>query len=79
MIDRSYHSDAEFDEFDSRRHKKQWERFEHQVFRLNEGCEGKGCIYRVLYLGRHGEGFHNVAEEFYGTDAWDVCLASQLS
>lgn len=23
-------------------------------------------------MGRHGEGYHNVAEAFYGTPAWDV-------
>jgi hypothetical protein len=26
----------------------------------------------VLFLGRHGEGVHNVAEKRYGTKAWDV-------
>lgn len=34
--------------------------------------------YKVLYLGRHGEGFHNVAESWYGTDAWDVRPPSPL-
>jgi broad specificity phosphatase PhoE len=28
-------------------------------------------------MGRHGEGFHNVAEAFYGTEAWD-CYWSKL-
>ena len=28
--------------------------------------------YKVLFLGRHGEGVHNVAERRYGTKAWDV-------
>ena len=28
--------------------------------------------YKVLYLGRHGEGYHNVAESYYGTPAWNV-------
>ncbi|KAJ5290284.1 uncharacterized protein N7443_010537 [Penicillium atrosanguineum] len=27
--------------------------------------------YKVLFLGRHGEGVHNVAERRYGTQAWD--------
>lgn len=31
----------------------------------------KGVTYKVLYMGRHGEGDHNVAESFYGTKAWD--------
>jgi hypothetical protein len=25
----------------------------------------------VLFLARHGEGYHNTAETFYGTSAWD--------
>jgi hypothetical protein len=33
---------------------------------------GPDVQYKVLYMGRHGEGFHNVAESWYGTDAWDV-------
>jgi len=28
--------------------------------------------YHLLGLGRHGEGWHNVAEAKYGTKAWDV-------
>jgi broad specificity phosphatase PhoE len=28
----------------------------------------------VLFLGRHGQGWHNVAEAKYGTKAWDVCF-----
>lgn len=31
-----------------------------------------GTSYKVLFLGRHGDGDHNVAEAFYGTAAWDV-------
>lgn len=27
---------------------------------------------KVLFLGRHGQGWHNVAEAKYGTHAWDV-------
>lgn len=32
--------------------------------------------YRLLFLGRHGEGYHNVAEDEYGTEAWDVRFPS---
>ena len=31
-----------------------------------------GVSFRVIFLGRHGEGYHNVAESQYGTAAWDV-------
>ncbi|KAG1735029.1 histidine phosphatase superfamily [Suillus lakei] len=27
--------------------------------------------YKVFFVGRHGEGFHNVAEAKYGTEAWN--------
>ena len=26
----------------------------------------------LMSQGRHGEGTHNVAEDYYGTPAWDV-------
>lgn len=38
---------------------------------MNEQAE-PNVAYKVLYLGRHGEGFHNVAQSWYGDDAWDV-------
>jgi hypothetical protein len=31
----------------------------------------------VLFLARHGEGYHNTAEEFYGTSAWDCYWSLQ--
>lgn len=67
LIPRRYDSDAEFDP-DSQ--KSQWERFEHQLTKLNEDS-GSSTSYRLLFLGRHGEGDHNVAERKYGTKAWD--------
>lgn len=27
--------------------------------------------YKLFYLARHGEGYHNVGEAKYGTDKWD--------
>ncbi|MCJ1430630.1 hypothetical protein MMC29_008548 [Sticta canariensis] len=73
LIDRAYDTDAEFDPGNK---KTQWQRFEHQVLRLN--CQsGKHVQYKLLYMGRHGEGYHNVAEAFYGTPAWD-CYWSEL-
>jgi hypothetical protein len=35
-------------------------------------CSRTNIRYKLLYVGRHGEGYHNVAEDFYGTPAWDV-------
>lgn len=33
--------------------------------------------YKVLFLGRHGEGWHNVAESYYGTPAWNCYWAEK--
>lgn len=49
----------------------QWQRFEREVIRLQKEAK-KGTVYKVLYLGRHGQGVHNVAEKKYGTAEWDV-------
>lgn len=34
-------------------------------------------VYKVLFLGRHGEGYHNAAQNFYGTPAWN-CYWAEL-
>ncbi|KAF2215756.1 hypothetical protein CERZMDRAFT_34997 [Cercospora zeae-maydis SCOH1-5] len=47
-----------------------WQRFMRYVHYL-QATTGEHITYKVLYLGRHGEGFHNVAEAYYGTKAWD--------
>ncbi len=49
----------------------QWQRFEREVIRLQKEAKS-GTVYKVLYLGRHGQGVHNVAEKKYGTAEWDV-------
>jgi len=70
LISRTYDTD---EEYDPNHRTTQWQRFEHQVFRLSRQS-GRNVRYKVLYMGRHGEGLHNVAESFYGTPAWDVGL-----
>lgn len=47
----------------------QWRRFDAHIQRLNTSETKK---LKVLFLGRHGEGIHNVAERKYGTKKWDV-------
>ncbi|KIO23881.1 hypothetical protein M407DRAFT_77591, partial [Tulasnella calospora MUT 4182] len=47
-----------------------WTKFKATVKKLNDEA-GPSCSYKVVFLGRHGEGYHNVAEAFYGTKAWD--------
>jgi len=73
LIDQVYDTDAEFDPNHT---KTQWERFENKVAKLNHES-GNRVQYKVLYMGRHGEGYHNVAESFYGTEAWDCYWSLQ--
>ncbi|POS85555.1 hypothetical protein EPUL_003842, partial [Erysiphe pulchra] len=73
LIERSYESDASFDP-DLKM--TQWQRFEAEIFHLNSLDKPK-TQYKVLYMGRHGEGYHNVAEAFYGTKAWDCYWSLQ--
>lgn len=49
----------------------QWQRFTQIVNSLNANA-GLDTVYKVLFMGRHGEGFHNAAESFFGTGAWNV-------
>ncbi|KAI9735884.1 MAG: hypothetical protein M1834_001349 [Cirrosporium novae-zelandiae] len=67
LINQTYDTDARFDPYHD---KTPWQRFEHKVKVLNQEC-GKNTQYKVLYMGRHGQGLHNVAEDYYGTEAWD--------
>lgn len=64
-------------EFDPERKKTQWERFEYKIQELNRKAPAD-TEFKLLYLGRHGQGYHNVAEAFYGTEAWEVGLLSFL-
>lgn len=53
----------------------QWQRFGQFIKHLNRQAAQEapeGSRYVVLYMGRHGEGCHNVAERLYGTEEWDV-------
>ncbi|RMZ73855.1 phosphoglycerate mutase [Pyrenophora seminiperda CCB06] len=72
LVSRSYPTDSEEQE-----QEQQWKRFEKYVRSLEEGKQA-GESYKVLFLGRHGEGWHNVAEAKYGTEAWD-CYYSALN
>ncbi|KAJ5609017.1 hypothetical protein N7528_009584 [Penicillium herquei] len=48
----------------------QWQKFTQEIQELN-ALGGESVCYKVLFLGRHGEGVHNVAEARYGTKLWD--------
>ncbi|CAF3653967.1 unnamed protein product [Fusarium graminearum] len=52
-------------------YKTQWERFEQYVKHLNRNASRDRTRYKVLVMGRHGEGYHNAAEAYYGKAAWN--------
>ena len=69
LIDRSYETDDQSGN-DPSKQSTQWQRFETYLRHLNADAS-PGTHYKLIIAGRHGQGFHNVAEDFYGTKAWD--------
>lgn len=53
--------------------KTQWQRFENQIASMN-AASSSDERYALVFIGRHGEGYHNVAESYYGTPAWNVSM-----
>jgi len=49
----------------------QWQKFETWLNETNEKAP-PNTVYKLMYMGRHGQGEHNVAEAKYGTIRWDV-------
>ncbi|GJJ10384.1 hypothetical protein Clacol_004610 [Clathrus columnatus] len=47
-----------------------WENLKRRIFELNGAGAESSTTYRVLFIGRHGEGYHNRALETYGREAW---------
>lgn len=65
LVDRRYPSDHATTSSST-----DWQRFARYMHYL-QSTSGPTTKYKVLYFGRHGEGYHNVAEAYYGTQAWD--------
>ena len=55
----------------------QWQQYRELVESLNANAP-LNTVYKVLFMGRHGEGYHNAAESYYGTPAWN-CYWSELT
>ncbi|KAF8340817.1 histidine phosphatase superfamily [Amanita rubescens] len=47
-----------------------WRTLHADLVNLNSNAE-PGTSYKLFFLGRHGQGFHNLAEQKYGSKAWD--------
>ena len=65
LINQTYSPDAKNDT-----KKSQWQLFTAEVSRLQRQAP-KNVHYKVLFMGRHGEGYHNAAESYFGTPAWN--------
>ncbi|GAA5957460.1 hypothetical protein JCM3765_001150 [Sporobolomyces pararoseus] len=50
--------------------KERWSRFQTEIDRLNEESD-KHTAYKVFFVARHGQGWHNVAESKYGSEEWN--------
>ncbi|KAL1306177.1 hypothetical protein AAFC00_004279 [Neodothiora populina] len=55
----------------------QWQRFDRLLVNLNQQA-ASNVTYKLLFIGRHGEGYHNAAQIGYGTPAWN-CYWSELN
>ena len=74
LIPRSYDTDLVHEEPAT----SQWQRFANNLSNMNREARGTATTYKVLFLARHGQGDHNVAEKYYGTRAWDVRSTSAI-
>ena len=64
LLNRTYPDEASY------RHRTQWQRFAKQVAKLQHEAS-RNVDFKVLFLGRHGEGYHNAAEAYFGSPAWN--------
>ncbi|KAF9698771.1 hypothetical protein EKO04_003334 [Ascochyta lentis] len=71
LINRTYPTDPKTPDT---KYATQWQRLGKYIKSLNKE---KKTRYALLFLGRHGEGFHNAAETYFGTPAWN-CYWSEL-
>ncbi|KAH8919919.1 phosphoglycerate mutase-like protein [Atractiella rhizophila] len=73
LINRSYPTDI----LDPFKLLTQWQKFNLFLTALNTKhlisgwITGENVRYKLFFMARHGEGYHNVAESYYGTPAWD--------
>ena len=56
-----------------------WNSLKHKITEMNkiEVMRGSGTRYKVVFFGRHGQGYHNAAERFYGMHDWECYWAMQ--
>ncbi|KAL4916252.1 histidine phosphatase superfamily [Aspergillus aurantiobrunneus] len=76
LIDRTYDADTKAAKHPDPADKNltQWQRFHRQLEYLNENAP-EHVSYKLFFMGRHGEGWHNAAEDYFGTPAWNCYWA----
>ncbi|KWU45332.1 phosphoglycerate mutase-like protein [Rhodotorula sp. JG-1b] len=50
--------------------RERWTNLRKDLTRLNDESDDD-TLFKVLFLGRHGQGWHNVAEQRYGSPEWN--------
>jgi broad specificity phosphatase PhoE len=73
LINRTYPSDSSCPDG---KQSTQWQRLAHYISTLNKKAP-RNERYTLFFMGRHGEGYHNAAESYFGTPAWN-CYWSEL-
>lgn len=53
-----------------------WQRFDAYLRGLNRHS-ARNVDYKLLFIGRHSEGYHNAEESYAGTPAWNCYFAEQ--
>lgn len=71
LIERTYDIDRAGIEAEEKDNEKLWKRFSDYVMHLNWQSPDS-TAYKVLYITRHGQGYHNTFEAEVGHDAWNV-------
>lgn len=64
-----YHPNSSFGLIDNIS-KARWINFQSKITKL-VNHRPDGVDYKVIFIARHGQGYHNVAESKYGTPLWD--------
>ncbi|KAL7916813.1 histidine phosphatase superfamily [Trichoderma velutinum] len=67
LIDRQYDTDGELDSKHTTTH---WERFMYFLDHLNKKAGGQ-TRYKLIFVIRHGEGFHNAKQAQVGSAKWE--------
>ncbi|KZO96795.1 phosphoglycerate mutase [Calocera viscosa TUFC12733] len=57
-------------------HPDRWAQFKKQIAERHEELKREGSFIKVFFIGRHGQGWHNVASTKYGTADWEAKWAA---